>query len=186
MFVYPPTGCVVRLMPSVLGHKPWHQAINYLRKRSVRNSVTYPWPCLWREPCFLTYTKWHVCITTAKLVPPQRVLTSSFIFKYHTDGFIKETHIKSVTLSHLRSQQWKGILFLCLWNMLQGLPESPRTIHTGCWPRCHKTHSKGRKKIQSLLSMQYIPTVRKKTLTTVVRDKPLGAILDFKSKLKQM
>lgn len=34
--------------------------------------------------------------------------------------------------------------------------------------------------------MQYIPTVRKKTLTTVARDKPLGAILDFKSKLKQM
>ena len=95
MFAYPPTGCVVRLMSSVLGHKPWHQAINYLRKRSVRNSVIYPWPCLWREPCFLTYTKWHVCITTAKLVPPQRVLTSSFIFKYYIDGFIKETHISN-------------------------------------------------------------------------------------------
>ena len=95
MFVYPPTGCVVRLMSSVPGHKLWRQTINYLRKHSVRTSVTYTWPCLWREPCFLTYTKRRVCITTAKLVPPQKVLTSSFIFKYCIEDFIKETHISN-------------------------------------------------------------------------------------------
>lgn len=186
MFVYPPTGCVVRLMSSVPGHKSWSQTINYPRKRSVRNSVSYTWPRLWREPCFLTYTKQRVCITTAKLVPPQKVLISSFIFKYYIDDSIKETHI---------SNQW----YYRTYN-----PSHERVFCSVVYETCYKASrihpeqytrdagqdvtrqilKEGKKNTKSDLNAVY--TIRKKTRTTVAKDKPLGCILDFRSKLKQM
>ena len=188
MSVYPSTGCVVRLMPWVPGHKSWHQAISYLRECSVRNSVTYTWPCLWREPCSLTHTKQRVCVTTAKLVPPQRVQISSFILKYYIADLITETHLSNQWYYHTWNPSHERLFcsFVC------GTCYKASRIHPEQYTQdasqdvTRQILKEEKKKIQSLISMQYIPAIRKKTLTTEARDKPPGFILDFRSKLRQM